>query len=344
MKISIGTNIQDGPWGGGNLFAINFSRYLTEQGHEVVFDLKDENIDIILLTEPRKTSPSSAFTNYDILNYINYINNNALVVHRVNECDEHKDTNFINKYIAYANKSADATVFVSTWMREIYRSYLEIERKPRKVILAGADQNIFNSLEKKVWNPKNKLKLVTHHWSNNWNKGFEVYKKIDELLDEEKFNNHFEFTFIGRVPDNFEFRNTNKVNPLSGESLVKELQKNDFYITGTINEPSGNHHIEAAQCGLPILYMDSGGVKEYCEGFGIEFQIDNLQEKIYEAYRTYDYHHNNIQNYPRSSEQMSIEFLKFFEKILLIKNELIKKRSPRNKSILKKLYFNLQSR
>ena len=23
MKISIGTNIKDGPWGGGNLFAIN---------------------------------------------------------------------------------------------------------------------------------------------------------------------------------------------------------------------------------------------------------------------------------------------------------------------------------
>ena len=24
MKISIGTKIKDGPWGGGNLFAINF--------------------------------------------------------------------------------------------------------------------------------------------------------------------------------------------------------------------------------------------------------------------------------------------------------------------------------
>jgi hypothetical protein len=344
MKISIGTNIQDGPWGGGNLFAINFSTYLIEQGHEVVFDLKDDNIDIILLTEPRKTSPSSAFTNYDILNYINYINYNALVVHRINECDEHKDTNFINKYIAYANKSTDATVFVSTWMKEIYQNYQEIVKKPQKVILAGANPNIFNSLDKQIWNPKNKLKLVTHHWSNNWNKGFEVYKKIDELLGEELFNSHFEFTFIGRLPDNFEFKNVSKINPLSGENLVKELKKNDFYITGTINEPSGNHHIEAAQCGLPILYMDSGGVKEYCEGFGIEFQIDNLREKIYEAYNNYDFHNNNIQNYPRSSEQMSIEFLKFFEKILLVKNELIEKRSPTNKSILKTIYFNLKSR
>ena len=28
MKISIGTNIKDGPWGGGNLFAINLKNYL----------------------------------------------------------------------------------------------------------------------------------------------------------------------------------------------------------------------------------------------------------------------------------------------------------------------------
>ena len=67
MKISIGTNIQDGPWGGGNLFAINLKKFLQDKNHEVVFNLKDKDIDIVLLTEPRKTSPSSAFTNYDVL-------------------------------------------------------------------------------------------------------------------------------------------------------------------------------------------------------------------------------------------------------------------------------------
>ena len=56
MKISIGTNIKDGPWGGGNLFAINLKNYLENKGHEVVHSLKDNDIDIILITEPRKTS------------------------------------------------------------------------------------------------------------------------------------------------------------------------------------------------------------------------------------------------------------------------------------------------
>src|SRR6056300_341450 len=50
MKISIGANLFEGPWGGGNLFVKNLSEYLLGNGHEVVFDLFSNDIDIILLT------------------------------------------------------------------------------------------------------------------------------------------------------------------------------------------------------------------------------------------------------------------------------------------------------
>ena len=74
MKISIGTNIKDGPWGGGNLFAINLKNYLISKGHNVVTNLKDQDIDIILITEPRKTSESSAFTHIDVKKYLKFVN------------------------------------------------------------------------------------------------------------------------------------------------------------------------------------------------------------------------------------------------------------------------------
>ena len=70
MKISIGTNIKDGPWGGGNLFAINLKNYLIENNHQVINNLEDDNIDLILLTEPRSTSESSAFTDFDVVKYL----------------------------------------------------------------------------------------------------------------------------------------------------------------------------------------------------------------------------------------------------------------------------------
>ena len=67
MKISIGTKIKEGPWGGGNLFAINLKKYLEQKGHTVVNNLKDNDIDLILITEPRKTSESSTFTHVEVL-------------------------------------------------------------------------------------------------------------------------------------------------------------------------------------------------------------------------------------------------------------------------------------
>ena len=79
MKISIGTNIKDGPWGGGNLFAINLKDYLISQGHKVVHNLEDNDIDIILITEPRKTSESSAFNHQDVLKYLRFVNYESLV-------------------------------------------------------------------------------------------------------------------------------------------------------------------------------------------------------------------------------------------------------------------------
>ena len=95
MKVSIGTNVKDGPWGGGNLFAINLTNYLVNKNHKVVYNLNDDDIDIILLTEPRKTSESSAFTHIDVNNYLKYENKNSIVIHRINECDERKNTKYM---------------------------------------------------------------------------------------------------------------------------------------------------------------------------------------------------------------------------------------------------------
>ena len=110
MKISIGTKIKKGPWGGGNLFAINLTNYLENNNHEVVYNLEDDDVDLILLTEPRRTSESSSFTHIDILKYRQFVKSDVVVVHRINECDERKKTNFVNQYLIEANKSADATV------------------------------------------------------------------------------------------------------------------------------------------------------------------------------------------------------------------------------------------
>jgi len=326
MKISIGTNIKDGPWGGGNLFAINLTNYLENEGHKVVNNLMDDDIDIILLTEPRKTSESSAFTHIDVNNYLKYVNNQALVVHRINECDERKDTDFVNKYLIDVNKSADFTVFVSTWLMELFEKQ-GLKTSNKKVILAGANEKIFNNTDFTPWNSSEKLKIVTHHWGANWNKGFDVYQKIDNMLSEKYWNEKIEFTYIGNVPKDFSFKNSNKVDTLSGLELASKIKQSHIYITASINEPSGNHHIEAAQCSLPIMYINSGGIPEYCKDFGIMFDLTTLEEKILYAIKNYKKYQKNMSNYPFNASTMSSEYLREFNNLLNQKTRIVANRN-----------------
>ena len=122
MKVSIGSKIVNGPWGGGNLFVKNLSNFLLSNGHEVIYDLGDKDIDLILLTDPRsRKESSSTFNHQDIQSYKKYINKDVAVVQRINECDERKDTKGVNKFYINANKVADHTIFVSEWLSDIYK-------------------------------------------------------------------------------------------------------------------------------------------------------------------------------------------------------------------------------
>ena len=256
MKISIGTRIKDGPWGGGNLFAINLKNYLISKNHTVFTDLKDPDIDIILITEPRKTSESSSYTHLDVQNYLNYVNPNTLVAHRLNECDERKNTNFVNKYLIEANKISDYSIFVSSWLKDLYENQ-GINKSNNNVIMAGADKNIFNNLNIMPWKKEEKLRIVTHHWGANWNKGFDIYSELDNMLGSSKYKERIEFNYIGNLPKNFTFKNSNHIEPMSGKDLADCIKTNHLYLTASKNEPSGNHHIEGLQCGLPILFLES---------------------------------------------------------------------------------------
>ena len=97
------------------------------------------DIDIILLTDPRKSSESSAYTHIEIYDYLKSINSEALVIHRINECDEKKNTIGLNKFLINANMVADSTVFVSDWLMNLFHKH-GIKVKENYVILSGSDR------------------------------------------------------------------------------------------------------------------------------------------------------------------------------------------------------------
>ena len=56
MKISIGAETINGPFGGGNEFLKNLKEYLNNEGHTVINHLNDRDIDVIFCFDPRPNS------------------------------------------------------------------------------------------------------------------------------------------------------------------------------------------------------------------------------------------------------------------------------------------------
>jgi hypothetical protein len=326
MKVAVGHRPYDGPWGGGNRFAASICEALRAAGHAVVHTLADRNIDLILLTDPRTRSPNVCFGGGAILRYLTLSNPNAIVVHRINECDERKGEAFINTRLVRANYAADATVFVGEWLTRlpVWKQHL---RSPWFVVRNGADTRLFSRRGFEPWRGEGPLKLVTHHWGYHPMKGFDVYDALDSLLGQDAWRDRVSFTYIGNLPKGFSFTNARYLPPMDGEPLAAALRSHHGYITGSINEPGGNHQNEGALCGLPLLYRNSGCMPEYCAGFGVSYEGPHDLEAALERYIAgYPQAVAQMPRYPWTAERMTREWIALFESLLEERRALIASR------------------
>ena len=74
-------------------------------------------------------------------------------------------------------------------------------------------------------------------------------------------------------------------------------------MTASIFEPGGNHQNEGLNCGLPTLYLDSGCMKEYCDGYGQSFN-EHIKGKIFEIQNEYNNLRLKLESYPYNSDFM----------------------------------------
>ena len=338
MKISIGAEIKKGPFGGGNSFVKNLTETLEINGHSVVHNLKDTDIDIALLINPLITSETSTFSNFDIDFYQKFVNPNLISVQRINECDERKQTNYVNKQIIKHNKNIDFNFFVSDWIRGVFEG-TNLHKKPYKVIMGGPDNQIINNKDLIKLSHNEKIKIVTHHWSSNYLKGFDIYKQLDELLQTNEWASKLEFTYIGNLSEDISFKKTRLISALSGNELANELKNHHIYITASRNEPSGNHHMEAAMIGLPLLYIKSGAIPEYCNGFGVEFNESNFVESLKVIINDHSKYANNLKNYPYSFDYAYNQIIESFNFIVDNREKLKKKREKIGKSSILFNYY-----
>jgi hypothetical protein len=147
------------------------------------------------------------------------------------------------------------------------------------------------------------------------------------MMSDPQWKARVDFTYIGQLPSGFKFRNARYVKPLNGKALADELRSHHAYLTGSQNEPGGNHQVEGALCGLPLLYRQSGCMPEYCEGFGVPYAgVNDLPAAIDQLRADYPALVGKMSAYPNTSERAMKEWIDLFERLNAERNEIVARR------------------
>ena len=333
--VAINLPPRKGSWGGANQWTSQLSRWFIYNGWRVQYDLK-KLPDAIVMTH----TGLSAGTSFGVDEVAVLKKQHPCIpcLHRINDNDLRKESSAMNDLLARSNRVADHTVFVSSWLRDHHASQWFDVAKPHSVITPGADPRFFHPLhnrgqainiDKKSDKTKPTLqtlvninsltpivRLVTHHWSDNWNKGFDIYQKMDEFIAAQD-SKKFELWIIGRWPQEIQWKAARTFAPASGAELASLLRQCHGYVSASRYEPGAMHVAEGLQCGLPLLYhRDSGGTVEQGLRYGMEIQED-LETTLTAFAKKLPELRSQLLANPPSGSKMALEYQQLIQKIIL---------------------------
>jgi len=326
MKIYILYNFQDQPWGGGNQFLKALKKEFIKLG---IYEENPEKADIILFN----SYPFRAEYLFKQVLNLKQKYPNKITIYRLDGPislirGQDKD---LDKIVCLFNKIfVDGIIFQSNWCKKQNKKYFNILSKYETVTHNAPDNEIFNKIDKKKFNPQEKIKLIATSWSANWRKGFEIYKYLDENLDFSRY----EMTFAGNSP--IKFKNIKQMEPVTSKKLAQILKQQDIYITASQNDPCSNSLIEALSCGLPAVALNDGGHPELIQKGGELFNgQENIVEKIEKITQNYNHYQSQIPEF--SIKKTAQDYYEFAKKIYNdVKNEKYK---PKQIKFLAKINF-----
>ena len=333
FKIHILYDFQGGPWGGGNQFLKCLKKGFENIG---VYTNEIGKANVLL------------FNNYPFRNesYFNEAikfkkyNPRGIIINRIDgpiSLIRNRDRDVDVVIAGFSKLFVDGIVCQSGWSKSRNKELFNLSANYETIIYNASDSDIFNANGKKAFQPSGKVRLIATSWSGNWQKGFEIYKYLDENLD----FNKYEMTFVGSSP--IEFKNIKWVKPVSSDILAGILKEHDIYITASQNDPCSNALIEALSCGLPAVALNSGGHPELIGGGGTLFNGNaDVIGAINEVTVNYDDYVSELPKY--SIENIVNSYLAFAQQIqkdMLNGNYICKKVSIGNRFIMLYLFIRI---
>ena len=301
MKIYINRQPRFGPWGGGAKTVNKLAELLLSKGHTVLYNLQ-ENIDVIFCFDPR---PNAFGESINHLYAYREKSPKTKIVQRVGDLGTHSKPH-LTDLVRYCLNKSDYFIFPSQWSKE----WIGFQGKNCDII-DNAPMKIFYNNRNTNLQLGDKIRVVTHHWSTNPKKGFDVYQKFEEWCKDKDISFHY----IGQLPSGVNFNNY--IQPISAAELSQELPKYDIYLTASEEEAGANHVLEAMASGLPVVYRKSGGsIDNYCNYYGEKYsEFDDMIEKINKVTKNYSKSKQRVLEYTKTNDFVIDEYHRIIKQV-----------------------------
>lgn len=302
LRIGLWHEFHKPPYGGGNQFLMALKNALLNLGARVESNRFSNSIQVHLCNsawfavddfmEAARSSKKSMVHRVD----------GPIALYRGQDWQEDIKIYDLNARLALA------TVYQSGWC---FSKLHELGFRPvSPVIIHNAvDDRIFNSYKRIKFSKNRKIRLVATAWSDNPKKGGPFFKWLENELDW----SIFEFTFVGRTQEKFEF--IQHIPPQSSKPLADILREHDIYIMASQHEACSNALLEALSCGLPVLYLDEGANGELTQFGGLAFNKN--EEAIPQLTRLVDNYELFQQAINvRTIDNIALKYIELFQEVL----------------------------
>ena len=265
MKTRVCIPIKFQPQGGGFYFLDAFVSYLHGVGWEVSQDI-DSAYEVL-------------FTNHWMTPYADILrgvrrNPRALIVQRIDGAAQNygRDAEADERQ-AKVNKIADLTIFQSNYARYSTREKYPVIKRDGPIIFNPVDLDVFNpNGERKKYPRRTQVACVT--WSTN------AFKGLAQIYAVAKQHPDIDFVLCGSFEDAPDLANIHKLGLLTRKDLAIALRSCQVLLTFSKNEACPNHVLEALACGLPVLYEDSGAMREVVGDCGLPTTVELFEEQL----------------------------------------------------------------
>lgn len=293
------------PWGGASPFVWQLEALMKRRGWRVQYALSPTP-DVVFVIDPRMDHPKKRF-GLEELRAFRRTHPSVPVLHRINECDQRKGTDFMDELLRQTSELADHTVFIAEWLKDYFANRWFESSRPHSCIYNGADPAVYHPYGTSLPTVGAPVRIVTHHWSDNPMKGFDIYEKVDHLIADGELPG-FILRVIGRWPKSIKWRSAELFGPMTGIPLARRLRESHLYLTASRWEPCGMHHVEGAQCGLPLVYHeDGGGIVEAGLKYGMGYRADP-SDALREVARLLPEYRRKVFSQMPSGDRMAMDY------------------------------------